>query len=61
MMHICISSSILGINKDVLGMVRMGWVEEEGEGGRYEPSFYSLRSLRAVYERDISIVGLERY
>jgi hypothetical protein len=39
MMLICTSSSILGINKDVLGMVRMGWVEEEGRGGRYDSSF----------------------
>ena len=39
MMHISITSSILGINKDVLGMVRMGWVEEEGRGGRYDSSF----------------------
>ena len=28
MMLICTTSTILGINKDVLGMVRMGWVEE---------------------------------
>ena len=61
MMLICTTSSILGINKDVLGEVK-------GEGEKrlsclviYESPFYTLRSLRAVYGRDISIVEVECY